>query len=46
MLIELCVSDYVTLDGLVNGVDGAFPDYTWHHQNHNMDRFLRPMCWV
>jgi hypothetical protein len=28
MLIELCVSDYVTLDGLVNGVDGAFPDYT------------------
>jgi len=28
MLIELYVSDYVTLDGLVNGVDGAFPDYT------------------
>jgi hypothetical protein len=28
MLIELCVSDYVTLDGLVNGVDGTFPDYT------------------
>jgi hypothetical protein len=46
MLIELYVSDYVTLDGLVNGVDGAFPDYTWHHQNHNMDRVFKPMCWI
>jgi hypothetical protein len=28
MLIELCVGNYLTLDGLVNVVYGAFVNYT------------------
>jgi hypothetical protein len=24
MLVELCVSNYATFDGIVNGVDGSF----------------------
>jgi hypothetical protein len=28
MLIILCARNYVTLDGLVNGVDENFKDYT------------------
>jgi hypothetical protein len=28
MLVELCARIYDTLDGLVNGVDGAFKDFT------------------
>jgi hypothetical protein len=27
MLIELCVGDYATLDGLVNGANGTFQYY-------------------
>jgi len=27
-LIELCTRNYATLNGLVNGVDGIFKDYT------------------
>jgi hypothetical protein len=33
--MELCVScNYVTLDGLVNDVDGTFQDYVKQIQNH------------
>jgi hypothetical protein len=28
MLVELCARNYETLDGLVNGVDGIFEDFT------------------
>jgi len=28
MLVELCVGNYDTLDGLVNGADGTFKDFT------------------
>jgi hypothetical protein len=28
MLVELCARIYDTLDGFVNGVDGAFQDFT------------------
>ncbi len=28
VLIELCTRNYATLNGLVNGVDGIFKDYT------------------
>jgi hypothetical protein len=28
MLIILCARNYITLDGLVTGVDGIFKDYT------------------
>jgi hypothetical protein len=27
MLVELCVGNYATSNGLVNGVDGIFKDY-------------------
>jgi hypothetical protein len=27
VLMKLCASNYATLDGLVNGVDGTFQDY-------------------
>jgi hypothetical protein len=27
MLVELCVGNYATLDGFMNGVDGTFQDY-------------------
>jgi hypothetical protein len=28
MLMELCASNYATLNGIVNGADGTFQDYT------------------
>jgi hypothetical protein len=28
MLVELCVRNYDTLDGLINGADGTFKDFT------------------
>jgi hypothetical protein len=28
MLVELCVGNYETSNGFVNGVDGIFQDYT------------------
>jgi hypothetical protein len=28
ILIKLCARNYITLDGLVNGVDENFKDYT------------------
>jgi hypothetical protein len=28
MLIELCVGNYATFDGLVNGIDNIFKNYT------------------
>jgi hypothetical protein len=28
MLVELCEGNYETLDGLVNGADGIFKDFT------------------
>jgi hypothetical protein len=28
MLVELCARNYDTLDGLINGADGAFKDFT------------------
>jgi hypothetical protein len=28
MLVELCASNYITYDGLVNGVDGIFKELT------------------
>jgi len=33
MLVELCARNYETLDGLVNGVDGIFEDFTKLFQN-------------
>jgi hypothetical protein len=34
MLVKLCVGNYVTLNGLVNDVDGTFQDYMKKIQNH------------
>jgi hypothetical protein len=28
MLVELCVGNYETFDGFVNGADGIFDDFT------------------
>jgi hypothetical protein len=33
MLVELCARNYETLDGLVNGVDEIFEDFTKLFQN-------------
>jgi hypothetical protein len=30
MLLELCVDNCETFDGIVNGVDGIFKTSTWH----------------
>jgi hypothetical protein len=31
MVVELCVGNYATYDGLVNGVDGVFKISTFYH---------------
>ncbi len=36
--MELCVGNYATLDGLVNGVDGTFQDY--------IENNLKPLTWI
>jgi hypothetical protein len=38
MLVESCVGDYDTLDGLVNGVDWTFKDLTWF--------FFKSFIWI
>jgi hypothetical protein len=41
MLIELCVSNYATSNGLVNGVDGILKSSTTYcEKNHYMDTVL------
>ncbi len=38
MLIELCANNYVTSDGLVNGIDDIFKTSTTYcEKNHYMD---------
>jgi hypothetical protein len=38
MLVELCASNYVTFNGLVNGADGIFKTSTTYcEKNHYMD---------
>ncbi len=37
MLVELCVGNYATFDGLVNGVDGIFKTSTTYCGKINMD---------
>jgi hypothetical protein len=32
MLVELCVSNYVTFDGLVSGADGILKTSTTYHE--------------
>jgi hypothetical protein len=32
MIIELCASDYVTSNGLMNGIDGIFKSSTTHNE--------------
>ncbi len=32
--MKLCVSNYATLDGLMNGADGTFQDYIKNNPNH------------
>jgi hypothetical protein len=34
MLIELCVGNYATFDGLVNGVDNILKNHTRTYSNH------------
>jgi hypothetical protein len=38
MLVELCVGNYATLDGLVNGADDTFQDY--------IENNLKPLIWI
>jgi hypothetical protein len=34
MLVELCARNYNTLDGLINGANGTFNDFTQTFSNH------------
>jgi hypothetical protein len=38
MLVELCVGNYATLDGIVNGVDDTFQDY--------IKSSPKPLIWI
>jgi hypothetical protein len=38
MLMELCVSNYATLDGLINGANGTFQDYVENNR--------KPLIWI
>jgi hypothetical protein len=38
MLVELCAGNYVTLDGIVNGVNGTFQDY--------VEANSKPLIWI
>jgi hypothetical protein len=47
MLVELCTWNYITSNGLVNGVDGIFKDYTKNLSKIiNMDTFSKPSNWT
>ncbi len=37
--MELCARNYETLDGLVNGVDGTFEDFTKTILKSSLDTF-------
>ncbi len=38
MLMELCVRNYATLKGLVNGANGSFEDYIKNN--------VKPLIWI
>jgi hypothetical protein len=38
MLVELCVGNYATSNGLVNGVNGTFQDY--------IENNPKPLIWI
>jgi hypothetical protein len=40
MLIKLCVGNYNTLDGLVNGANKTFKDFAQAFQNHLYVEFI------
>jgi hypothetical protein len=43
MLVESCVGDHDTLDGLVNGVNWAFKDFTFFFSSHSYEYiFINP----
>ncbi len=37
MFVELCVNNYATFDGLVNGDVSIFKTLTTYNDNHNLD---------
>ncbi len=47
MLVELCVENYATSNGLVNGVDGIFKTLTSYHNKIIISiSFLNPKTWM
>lgn len=38
MLVELCIGNYTTLNGLVNGLDGTFQNI--------LTFFQKPLIWI
>jgi hypothetical protein len=38
MLVELCVSNYATSNGLVNGIDDIFKDQQYHNMDTNVSK--------